>query len=107
MREEGCTQEALLHCLLIELRPYRLNVIPIMLTEEEEIFSRIPGQVPYSAVVHQCLDQVEHVETLVCSQLSSSLLAQEDKTVGKTTTRRGSMESYSVLACVGKLNTFV
>jgi hypothetical protein len=52
-----------------------------MLTEEEKIFSRVPGQIPDSAIVHQSLDKIEHVEALVTSELSSSLLAQEDKVV--------------------------
>jgi hypothetical protein len=88
----------LLHCLLIKLKPYPLYVFAIVLTEEEDVLSWIPGQIPNSAVVHQRLYQIEYVETPVASQLSSSLLAQKDNIVSKATACGSTVGACPVLA---------
>jgi hypothetical protein len=60
-REERRSQKVLLYNLLVQLRTKRLHLFGVVLTEEKNVLSRIPGQIPNFAVLNQGLDQVKHI----------------------------------------------
>jgi hypothetical protein len=62
-----------LYCLLIELAADRVDLSAVLLAEEDDVISWIPGQAVDFARVNQSPDKVEHVETFIGLQNSIRL----------------------------------